>query len=155
MERKRGKRKLSREEREAIKNKIRQLLNSGIRTISAIANYVGVSRLTAKNLIDEIEIEDLRRQTPRAVAFKVSEEDSLENKVDSVAQPRASAKVEVPLTGIPSKITLDAEVILYWNYFNGLLEERGQEPISLSDFITEAVKYVFKSKGIKLAFVHE
>jgi hypothetical protein len=30
-----------------------------------------------------------------------------------------------------------------------------QEPISLSDFITEAVKYVFKSKGIKLAFVHE
>ena len=64
-------------------------------------------------------------------------------------------KVEVPLSGVSEKITLDPDILMYFGYTNKRLEEKGLEPMNLSDFINKAIREYFRKKGIKLAFVHD
>ena len=138
-------RKLTKEEREDVKSKIKQLLESGITSSTQIAKAVGVSPPTVLNMIKEI-----KQESKPAKSATESEEDNAEGE-----KYISGTKVEVPLFGVSEKITLDPDILMYWSYTNKRLEEKGLEPMSLSDFINKAIREYFRKKGIKLAFVHD
>jgi len=137
--------KLSKEEREAVKSKIKQLLESGIRSSVQIAKAVGVTPHTVLNIRREIEMEP---KLPRSA--EESEEEG-----EPEGEKFVGTKVEVPLFGVSEKITLDPDILMYWSYTNKRLEEKGLNQMNLSDFINKAIREYFKKKGIKLAFVHD
>ena len=139
-------RRLTKEEREAIKTKIKQLLDSGVKSSTQIAKSVGVTPATAINLIREIS-----QETPIVEESKEEDDDS----DVEIKKFTGLTKVEVPLSGVSEKITLDPDILMYFGYTNKRLEEKGLEPMSLSDFINKAIREYFKKKGIKLAFVHD
>jgi|GEM_PF-6124116 hypothetical protein len=147
--------KLSKKEREDIKSKIRQLLESGVKSSTQIAKAVGVTPTTALNMIKEIKLESKLSRSAETVSAKEAEED-YEEKSDTESEKFISGtKVEVPLSGVSEKITLDPDILMYFGYTNERLEEKGLEPMNLSDFINKAIREYFRKKGIKLAFVHD
>jgi len=147
--------KLSKKEREDIKSKIRQLLESGVKSSTQIAKAVGVTPTTALNMIKEIKLESKLSRSAETVPAKEAEED-YEEKSDTESEKFISGtKVEVPLSGVSEKITLDPDILMYFGYTNKRLEEKGLEPMNLSDFINKAIREYFRKKGIKLAFVHD
>jgi hypothetical protein len=129
--------KLIKSEREDIKNKIKQLLDSGVKSPVQIANTVGVTPATALSIIREIKLESkLAGETEEGY-----EKDETESK-----KFVSTTKVEVPFFGVLEKITLDPDILIYWSFAIKEMKNKSLEQMTLNNFISKAIREYFEKK---------